>query len=115
MKFFKPFFPVLICISLIWSLAIFIAGSFVFLSAQAFYAINIESGAAIAYLWVIAGVMMISIIVYHAIRVWFCNFFQKKRTVAESEIAIFGSATKVLLSVLVCEGLKFYLDKKNKK
>ena len=115
MKFLKPFFPFLICISLIWSVAIFIAGSFIFIAAQAFYEIHNNNGAVIAYLWVIAGVMIISIIAHWAIRVGFCCCFYKKKTVADSGFEPFRSAAKALFSVIVYEGLKFYLDKKNKK
>jgi hypothetical protein len=114
MKFLKQFFPALIYIFLIWSLAIFIAGSFIFIAAQAFYEIHADGGI-IAYLWFIAGVMIISIIAHSLIRARFFHFIYKNKNVTESKSELFESATKALLSVLIYEGLKFYLNKKNEK
>ncbi len=114
MKFLKPFFPFLISLSLIWSLAIFIAGTLIFLAMQAFYEIHINNGA-IAYLWVFSGVVIVCVISHLAIKAGFWGSCCKKKAEAKSAFEPFESAAKVLLSVLVYEGLKFYLDKKDQK
>lgn len=115
MKFFKPLLPVLTYLTLMGSVAIFITGTFIFLASQAFYEIHNSEGVLVAYLGVIAGVMLVSMAAYQIIRVGFCHFSSKKESLIKSEVGFLGPTAKVLLSVLTYEVLKMYLDKKDKK
>lgn len=114
MKFLAPLFPILISISLIGALAIFIAGTFIFLAVQAFYDIYFNNGVIVAYLGTIAGVMLFSCISYQMIKGAFRRSANKKKNLVESGISLFEPVATIIISVIVYEGLKFYLNRKSK-
>ncbi len=111
MKFLTPALPLIICLSLIGAVATFIAGTLIFLVTQAFFDIRTNHGVAEAYIWITAGILVISCICYFLIRTTIC-YINKKRTAKKPESII--ETAKIFVGIMICEALKKYLDKDKK-
>ncbi len=102
------------CIFLIGSLAIFLAGTFIFLAAEAFYEMHVGDQTIMAYLAVTAGAMIFSCAAFKLIQMWLCRANEKKDQTAQTKVNAVGPILKFALSVFIYEALKLYLHKNKK-
>ena len=113
MKSISPLFIVLVVASLMFSLAMFLAGVLIFLTIQAFHQIYVNHGIWLAFIEVIVGVILFYYIIFMALREWFICALKKKTEKVGAKVSQLGlgAAGKFVSSFLAYEVMKAILKK----